>query len=381
MKVVILTTDNREHWKQYELPNPVFGTAPEALLEGFALLPNVEVHVVSCVRKPVCSAKKIGRNIYYHSVLVPKCGWLNSAYMGCIRAVQRKLREIGPDIVHGQGTERDCAISAVYSKYPNVVTIHGNMAEVSRFFRARALSYHWLVARLEDWTLPRTNGVFCNSVYTESMVKPRSKKTWRVANALRGAFFKPVPPTLRTEIPTILNVGVISPLKRQVEILRIAEELFQEGVRVRFLFVGMLGNGEYAERFREGIAVAERLGYASYLGVKSLNDLVDLFDQSHALVHFSSEEAFGLVVAEALTRNLKFFGAAEGGVVDIARGVQLAELHPQDNWCSLKQGIIRWLKAGCPQPVSAAAEMAERYHPKTIAMQHLKIYKEVLNEH
>jgi hypothetical protein len=51
--------------------------------------------------------------------------------------MSEKLKDIQPDIVHGQGTERDCAIRAVFSGYPNVIPIHGNMAELARLFRAR----------------------------------------------------------------------------------------------------------------------------------------------------------------------------------------------------------------------------------------------------
>ena len=47
MRVVLLTTDNREHFKDYGAAVPYFGTAPEALLQGFTFLREVTVHVVS----------------------------------------------------------------------------------------------------------------------------------------------------------------------------------------------------------------------------------------------------------------------------------------------------------------------------------------------
>src|SRR6185312_6563280 len=166
-----------------------FGTAPEALLQGFAQLPEVEVHVVSCTQRLMQSPEKIAPNIFFHSLHVPKLGWLRTFYQGCIRATRRKLREIRPDIVHGQGTERDCAISAALSGFSNVVTIHGNMAELARLFGARIGSYEWLASRLENFALRRTAGVFCNSAYTESLVRPRARKVWRVPNALRQPFF------------------------------------------------------------------------------------------------------------------------------------------------------------------------------------------------
>src|SRR5580765_2442555 len=108
MRVAFLTTDNRGPFKQYDSTIPWFGMAPEALLQGFAHLPEVEVHIVSCARMRMQSPEKLAPNIFFHSLCVPKVGWMTTLYQGCIRATRKKLREIQPDIVHGQGTELDC---------------------------------------------------------------------------------------------------------------------------------------------------------------------------------------------------------------------------------------------------------------------------------
>src|SRR5437016_1013304 len=103
MKIGFVCTDNREHLKDYANDTPHFGTAPEALLQGFALLPEVEVHVLSCTRVPMKSPDRIADNIFFHSLHVPKIGWMRTAYLGCSRAIRKALRKIQPDIVHGQG--------------------------------------------------------------------------------------------------------------------------------------------------------------------------------------------------------------------------------------------------------------------------------------
>src|SRR5580692_11230300 len=107
MKVALLTTDNREDSRNYSAPDPYFGAAPEALLQGFAALPELEVHVISCTQKPMKSPEKLADNIWFHSLYVPKMGWMRTSYQGCIRAVRRKLKVLKPDMVHGQGTERE----------------------------------------------------------------------------------------------------------------------------------------------------------------------------------------------------------------------------------------------------------------------------------
>src|SRR5437763_6845067 len=99
MKIALITTDNREHDRNYAPATPYFGTAPEALLQGFASLPELEVHVVSCTQKPMRSPEKLADNIWFHSLYVPKLGWMRSTYQGCIRSVKRTLKKaIQPDI-------------------------------------------------------------------------------------------------------------------------------------------------------------------------------------------------------------------------------------------------------------------------------------------
>src|SRR5215469_14993876 len=192
MRIVILTSDKRERYKDYKNPKPSFGPAPEALLQGFAALGSeIEVHVISCLQKPVPAEAKITGNTWYHGLHVPKIGWLRTVYQGCIRAVQKKIREIQPDIVHGQGTERDCAMCAIYSGFPNVLTIHGNMLTVAKHHHTYPGNIYWgMSALLETFALKRTIGVFCNSAYTESLVAPRAKRVWHVPNALQNAFFE-----------------------------------------------------------------------------------------------------------------------------------------------------------------------------------------------
>ncbi|MGH8101031.1 MAG: hypothetical protein ACREIW_07020, partial [Chthoniobacterales bacterium] len=67
MKIAFLTTDNRENFRRYDLATPYFGTAPEALLQGFAGMPELEIHVISCTQRPMQSPKKLADNIWFHS--------------------------------------------------------------------------------------------------------------------------------------------------------------------------------------------------------------------------------------------------------------------------------------------------------------------------
>ena len=132
------------------------------------------------------------------------------------------------------------------------------------------------------------------------------------------------------------------------------------------------------EFFAPELAAATQAGYARHLGFLSPAQLIAAMDTADALVHFPTEEAFGLVVAEALARNLKLFAARTGGIVDIAQNVAGAELFPATDFTGLENALARWLAGNVHTRQNTATLMRERYHPETIARRHLEIYHEVL---
>ena len=378
MKIAFLAIDLRENDRSYSEVTPRFPGGIASLFDGFARLPDVEVHVVSCLQQRVQSPEKLADNLWYHALHVPKFGWLRTGYQGCIRAARRKLREIQPDLVHGSGTERNCAISAVFSGFPNVVTIQGNMAELARLNQPRIGSYGWLTARLENFILPRTMGVFCNSVYTEALVRPRARRTWRVPHPLRQTFLDP-PPNAGPRPCILLNAGVISPRKRQLELLDVAEALHRQGLKFEFHFVGYVNPTDaYVTAFQKRIQPMEEAGYARFWGTPADSELLHYYDSAAAMVHFPTEESFGMVVLEGLGRELKFFSARVGGIVDLAQDMPGAELFAPDDWPGLTAAIARWIAGGHPRPTGTAALIRERYHPETIARRHVEIYRELL---
>ena len=379
MKIAFLTADNRENDRHYDLPAPFFGTAPTALLEGFFNDPRLEVHVISCAQKQLRAPSKLADNVWFHSLYVRKGGWLRSGYFGCICAVRKKLNEVVPDIVHGQGTERDCALEAVFSGFPNVVTIHGNMAELAQLFRARIMSFYWLAAKLENFALSRTAGVFCNSAYTQTLVKPRNPKTWLVPNPLGLAFFeKPRPYPTKGSIPIFLVIGVVSPRKRQQELLDCFRKLRLDGCQFQVRWIGRCPEDPYGKSFLSALCDSSTADWNFFVGPLDQAGLIRELDSASALVHFPSEESFGLVAAEALARGLKVFSSRVGGLKEICAGPTDADVISPEDWPGLRKSIANWIRLGCPPPRESHQIMQARYHPKVIAQRHVEIYRQVI---
>ena len=384
MKIVVLTTDNREPFKEYNRPEPYFGPAPDALLQGFAALPKeVEVHVISCLQKPASFPEKISENIWYHGLHVPKIGWARTGYLGCVLEARKKIHEIKPDLVHGQGTERDCAISAVLSGFPNVITVHGNMNAIEKLLRARFGTFHWLQARIEDFTLPQTYGIICISDYVTNLVAKYGTKTWPVPNAIHKMFFDfPKRENAPLKKPLLINVGVINERKRQQELLKLLESLRLEGLDFDTLFIGFLPPFPYPAKFKEMLEETKRRhGGFEYIPKLDNESYCDLYDRASAMIHFSNEESFGLTFAEAIARGLYLFASDVGAIRDIAQGVEQVQIFNLDNWNGLKNSLRQWLTSGAwkqPRPASPPQEFIERYHPVSVARKHLEIYRSVL---
>ncbi len=127
-------------------------------------------------------------------------------------------------------------ISAVFSGFPNVVTIHGNMRLIARVNRARPFSFLWLAARLERLTIPRSNGVVCITHYTQQAVMDLARRTWVVPNAVDASFFEVNARPPAGAPAQLLCVASVSVLKNQNAFIRALDSLAaRQKFELRFL--------------------------------------------------------------------------------------------------------------------------------------------------
>ena len=379
MKIALLTTDGRHVLKDYGSPAPHFGTAPEALMQGFARLPEVEIHVVSCLRRKAQSPPKLAPNIFFHSLRVPKIGWMRTAYQGCIRAVRQQLKAIQPDIVHGQGTELDCALDAVFSGFPNVLTIHGNMRLIARVNRARPFSFPWLAARLERLTLPRSDGVVCISHYTQQAVMDLARRTWVVPNAVDASFFE-VNAAPAPEAPVrLLFVGHLCVRKNQNAFIRALDSLAgKHKFELRFLGGGASENDAYG---REFFSLVRARPWCVYSGLANREELKALLRRATMLVLPSLEDNCPMTVLEAMAAGVPVVASKVGGVPDLIEdgktGIFCNPLEATSMAAAVERVLLN--PAAATEVARNARQSArQRFHPEVIARRHVEIYQEVL---
>lgn len=375
LKVGFLTIDAREYFKDYETTPPYFGTAPQALLQGFAKLPDVEIHLVACVKQLVPHTPKLADNIYYHPLLVPG-RWTRTLYRACVRATRNKLHEIKPDIVHAQGTERDCALAAVYSGFPNIVTIHGNMREVAKALRAPLLSFHTVQTILETWAIRRTIGVLCLTNYTREQVKDRTPRTWILPNAVNETYFG----LERAAQPAreILCIANIDARKNQNFLIRALDPIAEaNGMRLAF-FGGSAPGDSYFDEF---LGLVKARSWCSFEGFKKGKELHDRLRSAQFVILPSVEENCPMVVLEAMAIGVPIAAARSGGTPDlIDDGVNGLMFDPTDAEGLRRAALKLWNDEPAANLMAAAGKKRarERHHPKPIAEKHIEIYHDAL---
>lgn len=374
MKIAFLVPDNREEFKNYDGSEPVIGPAPEALLQGFAKIPSCEVHIVCCSKRPIASPEKIAPNIFYHCLVVPKWGWLATGFSRCVMEIRRKLQALQPDIVHGQGTERYCALGAALSGFPNVVTIHGNMRMLARVNKARPFSYPWLMAGLEAFTLPRTGGIVCITRYTEDLVKPLARRSWIVPNAVDSSFFevKPRP----ADLPEILCVANIEPRKNQLAFMRSLDRLAGR-IPFRVTFLGKLPPTPFSQEFEQMVRERAWCRHAGYAGRPALREALS---QARLLVLPSLEDNCPMVVLEAMAAGVPVIASRVGGVPEIIEDRVTALFCDPLSADSMSKTVEELLTnpALADRLAKQGRESAlKRFECSVIARRHLEIYEEV----
>jgi glycosyltransferase involved in cell wall biosynthesis len=377
MRIVILTTDNREPHKDHDNPVPHFGTAPSALLQGLALLPDIEVHVISCIRRPVQSPAKIAPNTFFHSLVVPKTGWMTTLFQGCVRASRKKIHEIQPDIVHGQGTEADCSLSAIYSGFPNVLTLHGNLRLISALNRDRPFSYMWLAARLEGFVLPRTRGVVCITHYTREAVKDLAPRTWVLPNAVDKSFFDVHAAPDPSAPPIGLCVGAVCFRKNQNALIRALDPLAKEK-KFKIIFASEPPRGAYGLEFLQ--LVRER-PWCEYTGFLNQEQLKARLATASFMVLPTLEDNCPMTVLEGMAAGVPVLASKVGGVPDLIDSGKTGLFCDPDRPESFREGVEKilanrqWIQQ---LAASAKAVALQRFHPQVIARQHIEIYRQVL---
>jgi glycosyltransferase involved in cell wall biosynthesis len=372
LKVAIVLGDERETHHRYTDPQPSFGPAPATLVEGLSRTGEIELHLISCLRQRVSSPAQLGPNVFYHSLIVPPWAFLKTFYVPTVIRVRHLLRQLRPQVVHGQGTERYYALAAAFGGFPSVITVHGNMRSVARTLNARPFSFHWWTARLEGLALRRADGVICLSNFARREVGTLGNQTWMLPNAVPDEFFG-IQRHPRNG-GRLLCVGTICSYKNQNALIEALEPL-DGASRFHLAFAGPIPPGPYGEKFRQLIA---RNSNCAYLGPLSPEALRQELSFASCLIHPSLEDNCPLAIIEAMAAGLPVIASSCGGIPDlVSSGTTGLICDPSD--MSSFRTAVEFLEnnpaAATAMGVEAKRRAERDFRAIKIAQQHLAIYR------
>lgn len=125
------------------------------------------------------------------------------------------------------------------------------------------------------------------------------KKTVIIPFAIDDKFFeneKEVCYSKGKEI-NVLTVGTINKNKNQLTVAQACQKIKDKGLEINYNLVGKIEDNEYFNKLK-------KFDFVNYLGVKSIDELIQIYRENDVFVLTSIYETFGLVYAEAISQGL-----------------------------------------------------------------------------
>jgi glycosyltransferase involved in cell wall biosynthesis len=394
IKVAMLLPDDRSG---KNLPEPFFGSASTALLQGFEMLGSdvIEVHIISCVIGEVPAPEKLAHNIWYHQIVLPKWTFLRSLHLGPILAVRRKLREIQPDLVHSQGTEKWCAIAGCLSGYPAVLTIHGHLRIILKTTPMRPYAYWYLQMILGEMAIRLHNGIICISNHVYKSIKHQNKNLYIIPNAVDISFFntfshsrentmcfgicdtaKNYDKKVKVNKIKIIVCATVYPLKNQNSFIQSLDKI-SNLINLDVWFFGLCDESNYCKTFKKLISDRDWCHYGGFI---NKSQLIKELSESTILVLPTLEDNCPMVVLEAQTLGVPVIASNVGGIPDLIEdGVTGLLVDPNNNE-TISYAVKRLSEAEELRTniIKNALSFSKKYYPLEIANHHIKAYRKIV---
>jgi glycosyltransferase involved in cell wall biosynthesis len=208
-------------------------------------------------------------------------------------------------------------------------------------------------------------------------VESLARKTWILPNAVDASFFDVTAAPDLTAPPIGLCVGTICGYKNQNDLIRALDPLAQKN-KFRLVFLGQVAADAYGREFLQ--LVRER-AWCEQVGFVTREELKARLKSATFLALPTLEDNCPMVVLEAMAAGVPVFASNIGGVPDLIQhevnGLLCDPLRPE----TFGAAAARFLDDPAFAhriATEAKAQAQRRFHPRVIAQNHLKIYREVL---
>ena len=363
------------------LESPVLHTAVANLLSGIQSSKDVEIYVLYGRKNAAPKEARHEGAVRYVPVQykpVPFLG-MGGSLLARTLALLSALRTLKPDLVHGQGTERESGLVAASCFFSSVITLHGNLSEIAKTMKAKPFSYFWLAAKLERWALPRVTMVHCISTHTQKSVEALAQKTWVIPNAASPEFFKVE--RLANSYPTVVCMAGIAEWKNPLVLVKASDSLHRYDPKTEIHFYGYCDpEHPYGRAFLEAL---ESRPWCVHHGHSTQATLLNALASATCSVLPSLMENCPVSILESMAAGVAVLGANVGGIPDVIQNEVTGLLFDPDKPAELAQLLIDLHSdKGKMQRLAAAgrAEAIRRFSIESVTAAHLQMYHELLSK-
>lgn len=336
---------------------PISGGSPVSALARTLHARGHEVVVASLAHGADTTTVRRGPRLELHIAPYRPRHRARDAFAAERHAVRDAVRRAGADVVHAHWSY-EFALGALASGVPTVVTVRDWAPTILRHHRH---PYRLVRLAMSALVLRRAPMLTATSPYLhERVVRWARGDVHLVPNAIADEdFVEELPPRGVATAPTIVAINngwgerknVASLLRAWPRIIRSAR-----GARLRLVGSGYEPGGPAAD-FARSVGASDGI---EFVGSLPYRDAMRVLAEGDLFVHPSREEAFGLVLVEAMARGVPVVAGARSGAVPwVCDGGRAGALTDVDDPAALADAVLRTLRDR--RAAEARREHALRY--------------------
>jgi len=353
------------------------------LLRGLRELGQGEIHILVTTREVSTVQVEDGPFGTVHRLPCPPISGSPTFFLWRRHLILKELARIRPDLVHGQGTEAEYALTAVTSPYPHVITFHGIMDRVHQVTPPPLLSLSHVPRWSEKLVVRKVQNVISISQDVEDFLRECKSpaRSFRIPNAMAPCFFE-VKAEPRTDgRHAILYVGAIQPRKGLiylVEALARLRDVFDNSPVLRV--IGAAG-GTYKDEVLQRAIALNVAGQIEWLGVLKERDVAQVLTRSDLLVLPSFWENMPMCIGEAFAAGVSVVSTRTAGIPNWVDHEKTGLLVKPGDSMELADAIGQLLQNEPLRRAMGAAGRAKataEYLPRVVAEKTLAVYDTIL---
>lgn len=286
-------------------------TATAGLLEGLTKYSEeFDFHIIALSKDIPTDRTEVRDGMIFQFIAVPTAWFVRPRIIPNVVRAVAKLKKLQPDLVHCQDNMA-LAIGAIITHHPRMLfTVHGIKSVEAQVWKGPEYWSHKLDALLERLVRQRFNEVITISPYVDGFLPPHVK-THHIANPVRSMFFEN--PQTGNGSKQILFVGVLTRLKRPLDVLRAFAIVQRKHADARLSLVGLPEDPAYHQEMLEFIR-CQNLRGVEFAPKKSQREVAALMRSASVLVLASVQENTPMVIAEAMASGLPVIASRVGGI-------------------------------------------------------------------